>query len=204
MWDHIENSVTKSELRAAVAVIDELIPVDDAELNGQRLEELSGRLATVRIFLPSMMGTVEFGATSDRVPVLAAMKTLAKLMTAKTKTRVSAAKPVTQSSSPGVGGRRFALSAQWTATCRLQADRAHREGFGPDRPRGTPVRSGSTPCLLTGGSLHERDRSDRETGRGDRHAEPVPPEGHPPVRHRALTPKGLRRRADQGFAMAGG
>jgi hypothetical protein len=63
MWDHIENSVTKSELRAAIAVIDELVPVDDAELNGQRLEELSGRLATVRIFLPSMMGTVEFGAT---------------------------------------------------------------------------------------------------------------------------------------------
>jgi hypothetical protein len=85
MWDHIENSVTKSELRAAVAVIDELVPVDDAELNGQRLEELSGRLATVRIFLPSMMGTVEFGATSDGVPVLAAMKTLAELMTAKTK-----------------------------------------------------------------------------------------------------------------------
>ena len=32
-----------------------------------------------------MMGTVEFGATSDGVPVLAAMKTLAELMTAKTK-----------------------------------------------------------------------------------------------------------------------
>ena len=85
MWDHIENSVSKSELRAAVAVIDELVPVDDAELNGQRLEELSGRLATVRVFLPSMMGTVEFGATSDGAPVLAAMKTLAELMTAKTK-----------------------------------------------------------------------------------------------------------------------
>ena len=62
-----------------------MVPVDDAELNGQRLEELSGRLATVRIFLPSMMGTVEFGATSDGAPVLAAMKTLAELMTAKTK-----------------------------------------------------------------------------------------------------------------------
>jgi len=85
MWDHIENSVTKSELRAAVAVIDELVPVDDAELDGQRLEELSGRLATVRIFLPSMMNTVEFGATIDGAPVLAAMKTLAELMTAKSK-----------------------------------------------------------------------------------------------------------------------
>lgn len=85
MWDYIENSVTKSELRAAVAVIDELVPVDDAELDGQRLEELSGRLATVRIFLPSMMSTVEFGATTDGAAVLAAMKALAELMTTKSK-----------------------------------------------------------------------------------------------------------------------
>lgn len=85
MWDHIENTATKSELRAAVAVIDELVPVDDAELDGQRLEELSGRLARVRIFLPPMMGTVEFGATTGGAAVLAAMKTLAELMTTKTK-----------------------------------------------------------------------------------------------------------------------
>jgi len=44
VWDLIENAVTRSELRAAVAVIDELVPAGDAELNGQRLEEL----ATVR------------------------------------------------------------------------------------------------------------------------------------------------------------
>ncbi len=85
MWDYIENSVTKSELRAAVAVIDELVPVDDAELDGQRLEELSGRLATVRIFLPSVMSTVEFGATTDGAAVLAAMKALVELMTTKSK-----------------------------------------------------------------------------------------------------------------------
>ena len=85
MWDLIENTATKSELRAAVAVIDELVPVDDAELNGQRLEELAGRLATVRTFLPLMMRTVVFGATADGAPVLAATKTLTELMTAKSK-----------------------------------------------------------------------------------------------------------------------
>ncbi|MFI6368334.1 DUF4158 domain-containing protein [Nocardia sp. NPDC050630] len=76
IWDHIENAVTKSELRRAVAAIDELVPVDDAELDGQRLEELAGRLATVRTFLPPMMRTVEFGATAEGEAVLAATKTL--------------------------------------------------------------------------------------------------------------------------------
>ncbi len=65
VWDLIENAVTKRELRAAVATIDELVPADDAELAGQRLEELAGRLATVRPFLPLMMKTVGFGATGD-------------------------------------------------------------------------------------------------------------------------------------------
>ncbi|QHE73143.1 Tn3 family transposase [Rhodococcus sp. WAY2] len=85
VWDLIENAVTKSELRAAVAVIDELVPANDAELNGQRLEELAGRLATVRPFLPLMMRTIEFGATADGAPVLKAMKTLADLLTTKSK-----------------------------------------------------------------------------------------------------------------------
>lgn len=85
IWDHIENAVTKGELYRAVAVIDELVPVDDAELNGQRLEELAGRLATVRAFLPSMMRVVEFGATAEGAAVLAATKTLGELLTTKTK-----------------------------------------------------------------------------------------------------------------------
>ena len=78
MWDLIENTATKSELRAAVTVIGEMVPVDDAELNGQRLQELAGRVATVRVFLPLMMRTVVFGATADGAPVLAATKTLAE------------------------------------------------------------------------------------------------------------------------------
>ncbi|WP_327118915.1 Tn3 family transposase [Nocardia sp. NBC_01730] len=85
IWDHIENAVTKSELRRAVAAIDELVPVDDAELDGQRLEELAGRMATVRTFLPPMMRVVEFGATAEGAAVLAATKTLGELMTTKTK-----------------------------------------------------------------------------------------------------------------------
>ncbi|WP_280480061.1 hypothetical protein [Nocardia cyriacigeorgica] len=54
----------------------------DAELDGQRFEELAGRVNTVRMFLPALMRTVEFGATSDGRPVLAAMHTLAEMLTA--------------------------------------------------------------------------------------------------------------------------
>jgi hypothetical protein len=77
--------VPRHELRAAVAAIDELVPPTDAELDGQRMEELAGRLATVRPFLPLLMETVEFGATGDGVAVLAAMGTLATLLTVKSK-----------------------------------------------------------------------------------------------------------------------
>ena len=75
VWELIEHEVPKHELRAAVAAIDELVPPTDAELDGQRMEELAGRLATVRPFLPLLMETVEFGATGDGVAVLAAMRT---------------------------------------------------------------------------------------------------------------------------------
>lgn len=75
----------KHELRAAVAAIDELVPPADAELDGQRMEEPAGRLATVRPFLPLLMETVEFGATGDGVAVLAAMRTLATLLTVKSR-----------------------------------------------------------------------------------------------------------------------
>jgi hypothetical protein len=85
VWDLIENTVTRSELRSAVAVIDELVPASDAELDGQRLEELAGRLATVRPFLPVLMRTLEFGASADGTAVLVAMRTLAELLTAKSK-----------------------------------------------------------------------------------------------------------------------
>jgi hypothetical protein len=45
----------------------------------------AGRLATVRVFLPPMMRTVVFGATADGAAVLAAMKTLGELLSAKSK-----------------------------------------------------------------------------------------------------------------------
>jgi hypothetical protein len=83
VWDMIEKSVTRSELRYAVESIDELVPAGDAELDGQRIAELTGKLNTVRPFLPLMMERVAFGATPDGAAVLAAMKTLGELLTAR-------------------------------------------------------------------------------------------------------------------------
>ena len=80
VWDLIENAVSKAELWAALAAIDELVPQADPEFDSQRLEELAGRFATVRAFLPAMMRTIEFGATGGAGPVLKAMHTLADLI----------------------------------------------------------------------------------------------------------------------------
>ncbi|WP_429423535.1 Tn3 family transposase [Nocardia sp. GAS34] len=140
MWGLIENTTTKSELRAAVAVIDELVPVDDAELNEQRLEELAGRLATVRVFLPRMMRTVVFGATADGAAVLAAMKTLAELLPTKSK-----------------------LAASWLDACRVDHDLigsgwkrlVYREG----RPPETVDRAAYTLCLLEQFHRHLKHRT---------------------------------------------
>jgi hypothetical protein len=83
VWDLIEAKVTGTVLRSAVAVIDELVPPGDAELDGQRAEELAGRFATVRPFLPRLMRGLAFGATPEGAPVLPAMRALAELITEK-------------------------------------------------------------------------------------------------------------------------
>lgn len=80
VWDLIEAKVSGAELRSAVAVITELVPAGDAELDSQHAEELAGRFATVRPFLPRLMRVISFGATADGAPVLAAMKTLAAMI----------------------------------------------------------------------------------------------------------------------------
>lgn len=89
VWDLIEAKVSGAELRSAVAIIGELVPAGDAELDGQRAVELAGRFATVRPFLPRLMATIEFGATADGAPVLAAMRKLGQLITARS-TKVGA------------------------------------------------------------------------------------------------------------------
>ncbi len=56
------------------------MPQADPEFDSQCLEELAARFGTVRMFLPTMMRTIEFGAAGDAKPVLKAMCSLADLL----------------------------------------------------------------------------------------------------------------------------
>ncbi|MFI9533653.1 hypothetical protein ACIG56_10430 [Nocardia fusca] len=161
VWDLVENTVTRAELRAAVAAIDELVPASDTDLDGQRLEELAGRLNTVRMFLPALMRTVDFGATGEAKPVLAAMIGLADLLTnsgrAGHRRAGSTHAASTTTWSPVVGSasstRRAARRRRWTGqggrrreTARGHADR----GPGPAEPdRPADPRGGHAAARLS-------------------------------------------------------
>ncbi|MEZ2390695.1 Tn3 family transposase [bacterium RCC_150] len=131
VWDMIERTVTKADLRSAVATIEELVPVGDAELDGQRFEELAGRFATVRPFLPMLMDTVEFGAVSDGAAVLKAMRTLAELL---------AAKPTAKTAGALLDARKVdhdVITGPWK-----------RLVYTPGRPEETVDRAAYTFCVL--------------------------------------------------------
>ncbi|WP_227833878.1 Tn3 family transposase [Nocardia macrotermitis] len=131
VWDLIENTVTRAELQAALAAIDELVPQADPEFDSQRLEELAGRFATVRVFLPAMMRHIEFGAVGDGVPVLKAMRELADLLAPQ---------------------RGRGLPARWLDARRTDHDLVgggwSRLVYPGERPEGTVNRAAYTLCLL--------------------------------------------------------
>ena len=142
VWDMIEKTVTKSELHHAVAAIDELVPAGDAELDGQRLAELAGKLNTVKPFLPLMMQKVAFGATPDGAAVLAAMKTLAELLVAR---------PTTKLPSNLLDARKVDLDLVGGAWSRLV--------YIPGRPEGTVDKAAYTMCVLEQFHRHLKHRS---------------------------------------------
>ncbi|ORI20697.1 Tn3 family transposase [Rhodococcus sp. 1168] len=131
VWDPIENTVSKAELRAALASIDELVPQADPEFDSQRLEELAGRFSTVRAFLPPMMRTIDFGATGETKPVLSAMHTLADMISPQ---------------------RTRGLSARWLDARRIDHDLVsggwQRLVYPSERPEETVDRASYTLCVL--------------------------------------------------------
>ncbi|WP_267469125.1 Tn3 family transposase [Nocardia cyriacigeorgica] len=143
VWDLIENSVSKSELRVALAAIDELVPQADPEFDEHRLEELAGRFATVRSFLPGMMRNIDFGATGDAKPVLKAMHDLADLICPQR-------------------GRR-GLPALWLDARRVDHDLVgggwQRLVYPAERPEETVDRAAYTLCVLEQFHRHLRYRN---------------------------------------------
>jgi TnpA family transposase len=87
IWDAIENVVSRAELRAAVANINEVVP-PGADPNGEWRSALLARYPFVRKFLRLLVENVEFGASADAVPVLYALNDLPDLLDAGPTKRV--------------------------------------------------------------------------------------------------------------------
>ena len=81
VWEAIEAQVSRAELRAAVATVNEMVPPPDAsaEADGWR-PELVGRITTVLGFVKLLTGVIEFGANAEGQAVLAAMRALPEIL----------------------------------------------------------------------------------------------------------------------------
>ncbi|SNT47897.1 Tn3 transposase DDE domain-containing protein [Streptosporangium subroseum] len=80
VWARIEAVVPRRELTSALAAITELTPPADSDADEAWRAMLVSRFATVRPFLPRLCEMVQFGATAEGKPVLAALRTLPGLM----------------------------------------------------------------------------------------------------------------------------
>jgi hypothetical protein len=88
VWDAIENVVSRSELRAAVESITSALPPPDADPNGEWRAALVDRFAVVRGFVPLLATAIEFGASTEAAPVLAALHALPRLLETRPSRRV--------------------------------------------------------------------------------------------------------------------
>jgi hypothetical protein len=91
VWEAIDAAVgSRARLAAAVAGVQEMIPPPQADPHGEWRAAVVERLATVRPFVRLLCEVIEFGATVDASPVLAAMRDLAQLLDARPTERVPA------------------------------------------------------------------------------------------------------------------
>ncbi len=65
VWDAIENVVSRSELRAAVEHVAEVLPPPDADPDGELRERLLARYSAVRGFVPLLCRVIDFDATAE-------------------------------------------------------------------------------------------------------------------------------------------
>lgn len=86
VWEAIEAVVSRAELRAALATVNEMVPPPDAEPESDDWRaELVGRLTTVSGFLKQLTTVIEFGANAEGEQVLAAMRSLPMVLAHKTR-----------------------------------------------------------------------------------------------------------------------
>ena len=76
VWEAIEAVVSRSELRAALVLVNESVPPADAADADDWRAELAGRYTTVSGFLKMLPKVISFGANAEGARVLAAMEML--------------------------------------------------------------------------------------------------------------------------------
>ena len=89
LWARIEAVVPRSELQAAIAAVAEIVPPTDPDNDGEMRAGLARRILVVSGFLKSLTETIEFGATAEAAPVLAAMRRMPALLTSRRKPTVA-------------------------------------------------------------------------------------------------------------------
>ncbi|MEV1248654.1 DUF4158 domain-containing protein [Nonomuraea sp. NPDC049750] len=85
VWEAIDAMVPRRELKEAVAAVTGMVPPPDADADGQMRALLAERIATVSGFLKTLTAVIEFGANAEAQRVLAAMKTLPRLLDGRKK-----------------------------------------------------------------------------------------------------------------------
>ncbi|MBJ7611391.1 MAG: DUF4158 domain-containing protein [Candidatus Dormibacteraeota bacterium] len=88
LWELIEAVVPRAELLAAIAAVTEMVPPDDPDNDGEMRAGLASRIAMVSGFLKTLTEVIEFGASAEADPVLAAMKRMPQLLRSRRKPTV--------------------------------------------------------------------------------------------------------------------
>ena len=154
LWEAIDAVVPRAELRAAVANIEVLTPPLEADAGGEWRAVLVERYAVVRRFLPQLCKTIDFAATAEAEPVLAALSRLPDLLETRATRRVPAGYL-----DAGLVAAEIVPQGWW-----------RRLVFAPGRPEGTVDRAGYVFCVLE--QFHQRLRR-RDISRSPRHGGPT-------------------------------
>jgi TnpA family transposase len=80
LWALIDAVVPRTELQAAVATVTEIVPPADPDDDGDMRAGLARRIVVVSGFLKTLTEVIDFGASAEAAPVLAAMRAMPALL----------------------------------------------------------------------------------------------------------------------------
>jgi hypothetical protein len=137
IWRAIEEVVPRTDLRAAVDNLRQVVPAPNEDPNAEWRGALVQRYGVIRRFLPQLVATIEFGATAEAGPLLEAFRALSVLLETRPTVDVPAGH----------------LDAE-KVVVDLVPPAWRRIVFPPGRPEGTVHRAGYLFCVLE--QFHQR------------------------------------------------